>query len=834
MRIVIVATCILLVSAEATAAGKMNIMDMKNWTIVVAGDAGPSEKYAAGEFQCLFKRATGIELPIASSPPAESDNIFIGAGAAMKDSPVGFRTDELGEEGLRIRIKRHNIAIAGGPPRGTLYGVYEFFEKYAGVRFLTYDHTYFPPVAELKPLPRGNYKYVPQFSFRWSYYKENSDQPDFAARLRVNTVTNDEKLGGVTRQSLINHSLMKWINPAEFGKTHPEYFALVRGERKLDVGGGGPEPCVSNPDVIDIVSERVIKELDANPNQQNFSVSQNDNDAYCRCPRCEEINKREGTPMGAHLMLVNAVAERVEKKHPNVKIGTLAYWYTRKAPKTVVPRKNVQIQLCSIECCTFHAINDPKCKKNREFCKDMAAWNKICKDIWVWNYNTDFSYYDLPFPNLRSIGPNVRFFLKNDVKGVFMQANGNGTSGEMSDLRNYVIANCLWKPGQGSWPLVEEFCRLHYKNAAQPILDYLAMVHDNVAAKNLHPGCFPGPGQVGITQEIAKRALAYFDDALAKADDDTVRARVEKASICAYKAMILGGGGAWKVENGMCCRTWPEGTPANLIDRYMDLCRKYKMTMANEGTAVEPYFERLKSQNALKIAQLENNFWRLTFLPDENGKLVEMLYKPTGRNLLAAMTHSDILVGTHQEVGVKGYEHEKPVKFDVTVQGNAATFTKTLDDGSIVRRSVVLPQDEPEKIRYEWTLTHKGPEPKAYQIKSRPEFDPGSSSDKCEVVSVYAKENGWPRINRDWKNDSGPDAEILAKAKGGGFAFFNHDAAFGALVTYDPATIERPYLWWSTERPQVNLELFSTAAELKTGESLSLKYEFQYLKEPPR
>jgi len=75
---------------------------------------------------------------------------------------------------------------------------------------------------------------------------------------------------------------------------------------------------------------------------------------------------------------------------------------------------------------------------------------------------------------------------------------------------------------------------------------------------------------------------------------------------------------------------------------------------------------------------------------------------------------------------------------------------------------------------------------------------------------------------------------MLAKAKGGGFAFFNHDAGFGALVTYDPATIERPYLWWSTERPQVNLELFSSAAELKTGESLSLKYEFQYLKEPPK
>jgi hypothetical protein len=834
MRILIVASCIFLAGGATTAAARTNVMDMKNWTIVVADGALPSERYGATEFQSLFKGATGVELPIASTSPGKKYNVFIGASAAMKESPARFAVGGLGEEGLHIRIKPHNIAIAGGPPRGTLYGVYEFFEKYFGVRFLTCDDTYFPPASELKPLPRSNYTYRPPFSFRYSYYKENAERPEFAARLRVNTVTNDEKLGGVTHQSLINHSLFKWISPAEFGQTHPEYFALVNGERKLDAGGGGPEPCVTNPEVIDIVAERVIKELDANPNQQNFSVSQNDNNLYCHCPRCEEINQREGTPMGAHLMFVNAVAERVERKHPNVKIGTLAYWYTRKAPKTVVPRKNVQIQLCSIECCTYHTINDQTCKRNRKFCEDMAAWKAICNDIWVWNYNTDFACYDLPFPNLRSIGANVRFFLNNNVKGVFMQANGNGTSGEMSDLRNYVIANCLWKPGQGSWPLVEEFCRLHYKSAAQPILDYLTMIHDNVAAKHLHPGCFPSAEEVGLTPEISQKALAYFDEALGKADDDIVRQRVEKASICAYKAMILAGGGRWRYENGFCRREWSEPRYQGLIDRYMDLCRKHKMTMATEGTAVEQYFEQLKRQNNLAAVQLENPIWRLTFLPEENGKLVEMLHKPTTRNFLAAMTHDDILRGTHQEVAVKGYEHEKPTKFDVQVEGTSANFAKTLEDGSVIQRRVTLSPQDPEKIAFEWTLTHTGPAPKTYQVKARPEFDPGSNSDKAEVVSVYVKNGGWTRINREWKDNSGPDEEILEKAKGGGFAFFNHESGFGTLVTYDPAKVDHPSLRWNPERPQVNLEVFSPAVELKTGESLSLNYKFEYLKEPPR
>ena len=195
--------------------------------------------------------------------------------------------------------------------------------------------------------------------------------------------------------------------------------------------------------------------------------------------------------MGSQLAFVNAVAEQIEAKYPNVKVGTLAYWYTRKAPKTIKPRHNVQIQLCSIECCTLHPIDDPTCDRNKEFCQDMKDWSSICNDIWIWNYNTNFRYYDLPFPNLRVIGPNVRYFLQNSAKGVFMQANGNGMSGELSDIRNYLIARMLWNPNFDDKAVLEEFVRLHYKSASQPILDYINMFHDNAEKNGLNTGLFP-------------------------------------------------------------------------------------------------------------------------------------------------------------------------------------------------------------------------------------------------------------------------------------------------------------------------------------------------------
>jgi hypothetical protein len=558
---------------NAKSEKSLEISKMKDWDIVVDADAIPSEKYAAEEFQKLFKEATGIQLPINNTAKGESHHVY-----------VGKKTSEnLSDEELLVIVKKDSLTITGDRPRGTLYGVYQFFEDAFGIRFLTFDHTYVPKADDVK-IPCGEFRYNPPFSFRWSYYNENSKEPAFAARLRINTVTHDEKLGGVTPQNLINHSV-GWLLPFDkYGAEHPEYYALVDGKRDTNTDGGGPQLCVSNPDVIKEVAKNAISYLDEHPDLRNFSVSQADTAKYCRCDICEAINQAEGTPMGSNLAFVNAVAELIEQKHPNVKVGTLAYWYTRKAPKTIKPRQNIQIQLCSIECCTLHPIDDATCEKNRAFCQDMNDWSKISSDIWVWNYNTDFSYYDLPFPNLRVIGPNIRYFLRNNVKGVFMQANGNGTSGELSDLRNYLISRMLWNPNFDDKAVLEEFVRLNYKSASQPILDYINMFHDNAEKTGLNPGTFPSPADVGLNPEMCKKIMDYFNKALALADDDVVKARVEKASICAYRAMLETDGYMSASER------------TAIIDRYIDLCQRHNMTMASEGMQATTFFEQLRKK----------------------------------------------------------------------------------------------------------------------------------------------------------------------------------------------------------------------------------------------
>ena len=387
----------------------IKVSQMSDWVIVISRDATVSDEYAAEEFQNWFERSTGIYLPLHTDQKQADGHIYIGQSLAVLDH------SEIEDEGFRIIVEHNQIIIAGGGTRGALYGVYQFLEDGLGIRFLTGDHTHIPDSSNLS-IPFGDYAYRPPFSFRWSFYRENSENPEFAARRRVNTVTPAERLGGNVPQRLINHSFHQLVPFGKYGEKHPEYYALVDGNRHTDTHGGGPQLCVTNPEVIQIAAESAIEHLNNHPNQKNISVSQADTANYCRCDNCETINQAEETPMGSQLSFVNAVAELVKKDYPKVKVGTLAYWYTRQVPKTIRPDHNVQIQLCSIECCTLHAINDPDCEKNRSFCQDMDDWGNICDDIWIWNYNTNFSCYDLPFPNLHSIAPNIRYFLKNNAK----------------------------------------------------------------------------------------------------------------------------------------------------------------------------------------------------------------------------------------------------------------------------------------------------------------------------------------------------------------------------------------------------------------------------------
>jgi len=523
-----------------TGTRGVDAMKMNDWDIVVAKDAAPSERYAAEGFRKFFEQATGIRLATTDEAAAGHRHVFIGPGAALQAGRSGFDTVGFGPEDFRIIVRDGGIVIAGGWPRGTIYGVYSFLEDCLGVRFLTPDHTYVPKAVgslALKPMDKT---YSPPLSFRWSYFGEIRENHVFASRMRTNTVADEPELGGKTAVQLINHSFSRYVPWSKYGKEHPECFCEIDGKRPADVKddhyGPGVQLCTTNPDVRRIITEGVLADLEKHPEWGNISVSQNDNGRYCQCARCKAIDDAEGSHMGSLLTMVNAIADEVAKKHPGVMVGTLAYQYSRKPPKSIRPRPNVQIQLCSIECCQIHALSNAACPLNTGFCEDIAGWGKISRNVYVWTYITNFHNYLTPCPNLRILGENVRFLVQNNVKGLFMQGPASGA--ELAGLRNYIVSNLLWDPSRDEKALTDEFLALHYGRAAGPIRRFIDLVHDTAEASGKHRHCHAMAADYGLSAEIGKQGLAMFDEAMELADNDEIRARVEKASICCHALIV--------------------------------------------------------------------------------------------------------------------------------------------------------------------------------------------------------------------------------------------------------------------------------------------------------
>jgi Domain of unknown function (DUF4838)/Glycosyl hydrolase family 67 N-terminus len=822
----------LVLSVECVAQAPLTLGEMASWKIVCSPAANACESYAASEFQNLLKELTGLDLPIVETVPGNAPAILIGPEAV---TAYGGRanTDELGEEGFHLDVSPTKVEIFGGRPRGTLYGVYEFFEELCGVRYLTHDHTFYPRNGKDIKIDSRRYTHVPPFAFRWSYYGETNRNSTFAARLHINTVGGEEKLGGTTGFKLVGHNVAYLASPATYGKAHPEYYALVNGRRTLEMHGGGPQLCMTNPDVLEIVIQATLDAIEKNPSVKNFNVAHMDNVSYCTCANCAAIDAREESHAGATLSFVNAVAERIERTHPDVLIGTYAYQYTRKPPKTIRARDNVLIQLCSIECCNFHAIDDPGCSLNQEFCDDMAGWKEKAKNIFIWHYNTNFKGYLLPYPNLRSIGRSVDYYANNNGKGVFMQAAGNGFSTELSDLRNYVMSRCLWKPGRDSWQETLEFCRLHYAEAAPPIIGYLTYYHDLIKDQGRHPTCFPTEVSLCINPVTARRIEAYWAQALTLARTEDVRARVEKASLCALRALLSAASMDLKYEEGLC-KPYLEGGNADLLERYAKLCAKYNVSMENERTTAQTYIDTMRKLYAgMRAVRLENDIWRVLVLADSNAKIVEMTYKPTGRDVIQPTRALDRFRFEEWVRQGAGPQADNILPYEVVEESpTRAVVAITAADGARIERTITLQGDA---IRFETVM--KAKEARAFEFLVHPEYDSGSGSDDPREIGLYVKAYAWVQANRGWVDAKPTDAQkalVREGLQGGALAYYNRKAAFGVEQRFDPEAFEELSFYWSPERIQINLEMTPVIQHLEAGQEASYAYEVRYLKEAPQ
>jgi hypothetical protein len=450
--------------------------------IVIADDATEPERHAADELADFLRQITGAEFEIQAPPAAGKSRLLVGPEAA-KLAAADFSTDGLGSDGIVIRTVGDDLILAGGRPRGTLYAVYTFLEEHVGCRWWSSKASTIPikPTLEIGTL---NIRYVPPLEYRESFWFDAFDG-DWAVRNKSNGNSErlDEKRGGKHTYEGFVHTFFPLIPPDKYFEDHPEWFSEIDGKRIHERA----QLCLTNEEMRKELIKNLKVRLRNNPAATIASVSQNDWHGNCKCSKCAAIEKEEGSPAGLMLRFVNAVAEEIEEEFPNVAISTLAYQYTRMPPKITKPRPNVIVRLCSIECSFSKPLAD---ERNKEFRDDIVGWSKICNRLYIWDYTTNFRHYIMPHPNLLVLGPNVKFFVDHNVKGIFEQGAYTSNGAEMAELRAWVLTRLLWNPTLDGKKLIDEFIAGYYGPAGPYIKNYLEITHDAVEASGDHLGCF--------------------------------------------------------------------------------------------------------------------------------------------------------------------------------------------------------------------------------------------------------------------------------------------------------------------------------------------------------
>lgn len=507
--IVILLVSLLLSFAQSSHAQIILSENGKHNSRIILSEGSKEERIAANILQKFILEISEYSLPIVEKPE------FVVKGDILLGGAV---PSEVSEDGFHLSTKEGILRISGRN-NGVIYGVVTLLEDYLGVDYwgeneysLTPQKTISLPLIERVENPAFRYRQTQCYAiqtdsiYKWWHRLEEPNEV-FAAGYWV-------------------HTFDKLLPSDLYGEKHPEYYSYYNGKRHP---GKASQWCLSNPEVFEIVSQRIDSIFKANPDKSMISVSQNDgNYTNCTCGACKAIDDREEALSGSVITFLNKLATRF----PDKEFSTLAYLYTMKPPKYVKPLPNVNIMLCDIDCKREVSLTENE--SGLEFVEAMEGWSAITDNIFLWDYGINFDNYLSPFPNFHILQDNIRLFRKNHVTMHFSQIAGS-RGGDFAELRAYLVSKLMWNPDIDKDATMKHFLKGYYGEAASYLYQYIKIMEGALIGSGKELWIYDSPvtHKHGMLKpELMRRYNRLFDDAeRAVSGDDILLKRVRRARL---------------------------------------------------------------------------------------------------------------------------------------------------------------------------------------------------------------------------------------------------------------------------------------------------------------
>ena len=522
--------CLLLVSVTAAFAAEADLTVDGSWSIRVPASPTAYERFAAEKLRAGLSEALGVSVAAAANVSAP----YIAVGSASEAD-----VSDLADNGYRIVAAGGNIHIAGTGTRGLQIGAYRFLEEFCGRKVYTAEITVLPKAQSIHVSAYTDIRYEPYFEYTETDWRSSSSP--IAEFSMANGLFGGlyrslpAEMGGTVRYiGGYCHTMGTLCETKNYKESHPEYLALYNGERTTD------QPCLMNPDVLEIATKNVMailkRDHDPQASLQIVSVTQNDNYHYCRCENCKAFEQAHGGVQSATILyFVNEIADVVKDAgYDNVAIETFAYEYSRHAPTGIVPRDNVIVRLCTIECCFAHPLDDPDCPNNKALMRDLHDWSDICDRLYIWDYTTNYVNTCIVFPDFGVIQRNIQVFYENNVRGIYEEGNYYITScdTEFGDLRLYMIAKCLQNPYCDLESEINGFLAAYYGDGWTHVRKAIDLYASHAGNSRGHLGIYYSPkNSMHFTDSEVAEIDCCWTDAYDAAGTEQQKAHVARSTI---------------------------------------------------------------------------------------------------------------------------------------------------------------------------------------------------------------------------------------------------------------------------------------------------------------
>ena len=519
------------------------------YAVVLPDDPSPSEKYAAEELRDHVKALVGVELPI--GPRGSQKAIFIGRAACPQAAARRVEVNApYQDDAFHLWVDADgNVHVEGGK-RGVLYGVYELLEAYGGIGWFSSWRTYVPKAVKFC-LPDGlDVRQKPAILQRTPYWRDVKG--DFAARIRANGGFQQvgAKHGG-TAFSFggglgVCHTFDRLLPAKDNFAAHPEWYGYRSREGRRCGNGRHAQLCLTNPEVLRLVTSNVLDRIRKDPGALCYGVSQNDSHEYCECDTCKAVDEEEESHAGTMVRFVNAIAEAVEREFPGKIVETLAYEYTRKPPKKTKLRHNVMPCLCTSGVDFSVPISESRHPGTQSLLDDINGWGRQTRQLYIWDYTVNFRHYLHSFPNILALQGNLKLFRDNGVIGILAQGDYTGWHADFGELRAWLMAKRMWNPDLPAEPLLDRFFNGYYGKAAPLARQAFDLVYDECATAAAKTNTPPLVMYADIEREPPSEAvmekverLWLEAEAIAETDEPVCRYNVRMGAMGAYYTVAM-------------------------------------------------------------------------------------------------------------------------------------------------------------------------------------------------------------------------------------------------------------------------------------------------------